>query len=44
MEMRRKGFRTACQQAGIKNFTFHSLRHMFACYLVTAGVDLPTIK
>jgi integrase len=40
----KKGFRAACQRAGIKDFTFHDLRHTFASHLVMAGVDLPTIK
>jgi integrase len=40
----KRGFRTACQRAGIKDFTFHDLRHTFASHLVMAGVDLPTVK
>jgi integrase len=37
-------FRSACRNAGIKDFTFHDLRHTFASHLVMGGVDLPTVK
>jgi len=30
--------------AGIKNFTWHSLRHIFASRLVMAGVDIRTVQ
>ena len=37
-------FEHAVQQAGLEDFTFHDLRYTFASRLVTAGVDLPTVK
>jgi integrase len=40
----KKGFAAACRRAGIKDFTFHDLRHTFASHLVMAGVDLTTVK
>lgn len=40
----KRAFQSACRRAGIKNFTFHDLRHTFASHLIMAGVDLPTVK
>ncbi len=40
----KKGFHTALRKAGISDFRFHDLRHTFASQLVTAGIDLTSIK
>jgi integrase len=40
----RTSFERAVRRAGIKDFTFHDLRHTFASRLVMRGVDLPTVK
>ena len=40
----RKGFRLACERAGIDNFTPHDLRHTCASWLAQAGVPIITIK
>jgi len=40
----KKGFNAACRRAGIKDFHFHDLRHIFASHLVMVGVDITTIK
>ena len=40
----RTAFERAVVQAGLEDFTFHDLRHMFASRLVMRGVDLPTVK
>lgn len=38
------GFVNAVNRAGIRDFTFHDLRHTFASHLAMSGVDLLTIK
>ena len=40
----RRAFKSALRRSGIKDFTFHDLRHTFASQLVMAGVDLTTVK
>jgi integrase len=40
----RTSFERAVRRAGIKDFTFHDLRHTFASRLVMRGADLPTVK
>jgi integrase len=40
----RTAFENACNRAGIKNLTFHTLRHTFATRLVLSGVDLATVS
>jgi len=37
-------FRDAIRKAGIKDFTWHCLRHTFASRLIMAGVDLRTVQ
>ena len=40
----KRSFRTACRRAGISDFRFHDLRHVFASHLVMGGVDITTVK
>lgn len=40
----RKAFATACQRAGIKDFTPHDCRHTAATWMVMAGVPLHTVQ
>src|SRR5262249_41931008 len=40
----REWFDPAVKEAGLKNFTWHCLRHTFASRLVMAGVDLRTVQ
>lgn len=39
-----KTFRIAVENAGITDFTFHDLRHTFASWLVTEGVELIKVR
>jgi integrase len=38
------GFALACENAGISDVTWHTLRHTFASRLVNSGVDIVTVK
>jgi integrase len=40
----REWFNPAVKGAGLKNFTWHCLRHTFASRLIMAGVDLRTVQ
>ena len=38
------GLKVACQKAGVRDVTWHTLRHTFASRLLRKGVDLVTVK
>ena len=40
----RHWFEKALKEAGVRNFTWHCLRHSFASRMVLAGVDLRTVQ
>lgn len=40
----KRAFHTALRRSGIKEFTFHDLRHTFASHLVMSGIDLNTVR
>lgn len=40
----RKPFTDACEQIGLIDFRPHDLRHIFASWLVQAGVPLSELK
>lgn len=44
MKSIRNGFESACERAGISNFTIHDLRHTCAAWLVSAGVPLIEVR
>ena len=40
----RKSFQTALKKAGITEFTFHDLRHHYACVMASKGLDIVSLK
>lgn len=40
----KSSFQGACRRAGIKDFTFHDLRHTFASHLVMRGIGLRAVQ
>jgi integrase len=40
----KRSFSPALRRAKIRDFRFHDMRHCFASHLVTAGIDLTTVK
>lgn len=34
----------ACKEVGVKRFTHHTLRHVFATVCIESGVDIPTVS
>ncbi|MEW6685043.1 MAG: site-specific integrase [Candidatus Edwardsbacteria bacterium] len=40
----KKGFKAACRRAGISDFTFHDLRHIYASYLIMGGADIRSVQ
>jgi integrase len=38
------GFKTACKNAGIEDFTFHDLRHTFATHFLLRGGDIRVLQ
>jgi integrase len=40
----KKGFATACREAGIEDFRIHDMRHTCAAWLVSAGAALAEVR